>query len=574
MSHQFSLKIDPILGTGHILLNGQAIFSQSQLQVCTTQNFFDWYMDLPNLMFAEVNDYYSVSVECLDIQYELLRAVFSPVSECQSLKHISIKQNYSVEQRFSWLTEAARKMNFQLPEIPSFSVQTADRSIVDALPTFYRKYCKNNICQVNVWVVTQNAPASIPNDQLTDNDIILCENSVNGQNQIWGTPILCQEKEKWSTTISVWIDQMILLPYLLFCQEKLFRQNKNTSFDLNARLHMLTRDEPYVKLEFPQRIESGTTCPIKLSEFPKSNLSLRVSDPDLIVQTNDQLLAKKPGHATVAILSASGQVLQQKNIDVYFVKRVTSISLTLGNGSAILVGDSFTVRADCRPQGAENLSKAVWSVSPANALQNIGGGRFSALVAGKCTVTLKIEKVSQSIPLTIIPLATDIQLPGEIRLKLNAVPHPVSAVVLPNGSACREIRCSVADGNIAQWNPNTKSVVPISEGTTRLEAVAIGPSGNILFSKSCPITVLPEKSVITPPTLLTLAICCVILALLTAHTLFSRFAILGCAILFSVSAIVNGISLIRHRGTLSNKIQAGIAITGAIISTIILIILV
>ena len=56
MNHQFNVKIDPILGTGHILLNGQTLSSQSQMQICTTQNFFYWYRHLPDLMFAEIND--------------------------------------------------------------------------------------------------------------------------------------------------------------------------------------------------------------------------------------------------------------------------------------------------------------------------------------------------------------------------------------------------------------------------------------------------------------------------------------------------------------------------------------
>ena len=577
MRHQFNLKIDPILGTGHILLNSQAIFSQSQLQVCSTQNFFDWYKDLPELMFAEVNDNYSVCVECLEIQYDLLRAVFSSAKECKSLKHVSIKPKYSAEQRFSWLAEAASKINFTLPEIPQFSVQAVysdipyDRSIIDALPTFYRKHHRKNLSKVNVWLVTQNSSGSIPKSKLTDNDIILCDTTSNNESQILQVPILCQEKSKWCATIAIWIDQMIFLPYLLYCQESLFKKKAGFSFEVESRIHMLTRDEPYVMLTLPSRIESGTTCPIVLNEFPPTDLSLRISDPNLIIQKNDQLLAKKPGHATVAVISETGQVLHEKDLDVYFVNRVTSISLTSGKGNTILAGDSFTIQSDCRPLGAENLSKAVWSVSPANALKNIGGGQFSALVPGNCIVTLTVEKVSQSIPLTIVPLSTDIRLPAEIRFKVNAVPHRVSAVLLPNGSACKEIRCSVADGNIAQWNPNTKSVVPISEGTTKLEAFAIGPSGNVLFSKSCPITILPEKDIITPPTLLTIAISCAILALLTGNTPFFPFAMLGCAILFGASAIINGIPWIRHRGTTSNKIQTIIAAIGAIVSIIILI---
>lgn len=577
MNHQFNVKIDPILGTGHILLNGQTLSSQSQMQICTTQNFFYWYRHLPDLMFAEINDNYNVSVECLDIQFDLICIVFSSSAECQSLTHIPVTVHYSVEQRFAWLHEAAAKMGFQLPDVPKFSVQTrhntnsAAHITAPSLPVFYEKFCEmNSFCQVNIWLTAPNNMASIPTGKLTINDIILSEGADPNKASLFSVPVVCQNKSKWASTITTWVDQMILLPYLHYCQDALRKQNKATSFELESRIHMLTREEPYVQLNIPRRIETGTACNIELKEFPASNLSLHISDHNLVVQKNNQLFAQKPGRAEIMVTSSAGNILQKKALEVYFVNRVTSISLTSRKGSTILLGDNFTISADYRPQGAENLSKAVWSVSPTNVLKNIGGGQFSALVPGKCIVTLTVEKVSSSIPITVAPLSTDIRLPAEIRFKVNAAPYQVSAVLLPNGSACKEIRCNVPDGNIAQWNPNLKAVVPIAEGITQLEATAIGPMGNVLFSKSCPIVILPEKDIITPPTLLTLGICCAFLALLTGNTVFFPLALTGCAALFTACSVINGLPWIKHRGTKSNKIQASIAIPSAIISMILL----
>lgn len=580
MNHQFSLKIDPIMGTGHILLNNQSLFSQSQLQICTTQNFFDWYRELPALMFAEVNDNYSVSVECLDSQYELLCAVFATVGECQCIRHIPMKMHYSIEQRFSWLNEAASKMSITLPEIPKYSIQTGyasnpdDISIQNSLPAFYRKHCANSLCQVNIWLAQSVKLSTVPANQVTDNDIILCEDSGISQVQLSRIPIFHQSREKWNETITRWIDLMILMPYLVFCQESLIRRLNKASFDVVSRVRMLTREAPYVNLRIPARLECGTSGNIALDEFPQSTLSLRISNTDVLTQQNGKLFAKKAGRSAVAVLSGDGQVLQEKDMEVYFVPRVTSIALSSSKGNSILLGDTFTIRADCQPQGAVNVSKAVWSATPSNALNHIGGGRFTALSPGKCTVTLTIEKVSQDFSLTVIPLPNDIRLPSEIRLKVNATPQRVSAALHPSGSACKEIRCKVGDGSIAQWNPNTKSVVPISEGSTVFEATAIGPSGNVLFTKRCAITILPENDIITPPTLLTLAACFAILALLTAHTSFGILSLLSCLILCGAASIINGIPWVKHIATQENKNQTIIGIIGAVISLLILIALV
>lgn len=559
------------MGTGHILLNNQPLFSQSQLQICATQNFFDWYRDLPNLMFAEVNDNYSVSVECLDGQHELLCAVFTSVNECQHIRHIPISLHYSIEQRLSWLNEAASKMHVTLPAIPKYSIQTRyaanpyDRSVQNSLPVFYQNCRTDSLCQVNIWLMQSASLSSLPDNLVTDNDIILCDDAGTSQVQMSRVPVFHRNKSRWTDTITTWIDLMILMPYLVFCQECLSRQLSKASFYVEARVRMLTRDVPYVQLQTPTRLECGTSGAIVLEEFPQSSLSLRIANTEVLAHQNGILLGKKAGRTKVAIIYENGQVLQEKEVEVYFVKRVTSISLISASGTHILLGDTFTIQADCRPQGAVNISKAVWTTTPSHALKHIGGGRFMALAPGNCVVTLTIEKVRQDISLIIIPLPTDLRLPAEIRLKENASPQRVSAALSPVGTGCKEIRCKTTDGNIAQWNPNTKSIVPISEGSTFLEATAIGPSGNILFTKRCPITILPQNDIITPPTLLTLAACFAILALLTAHNSFGMLSLLICLILCVASSITNFIPWTKHIATQENKTQAIIGLIGAIV---------
>ena len=565
MMYHFRIIIDPIWGTANITLNQQAVSTQSQLQVCSAHNFFDWFNNLPNMFFSEVNDNYSVTVESITLQYELLRIVFSTVNECQSLNHIKKELTYSVEQRFAWLSEVSSKTCSSLPEVPCFSILSTKgplsftRTVIESMPAFYRKFWKVNANRVNIWLAAKDGLTSIPDDTITDYDIILCEDVQGKRNQTHSVPILYIEKSAWATIIKEWADQMIFIPYLIHCQEIIKQHKKASSFEIDSRVQMLTRDEPYVLFSLPQRVEVGTTCPIRINEFPPSSLCLKTSDPNCIVQQKDHLLAKQPGRAVVSLVSEKGSVLQRNNVEVFSVIRVTSINLKSGKGNTLLLGDSFSIQATCLPQGAENLAKAVWTVSPDHILKNQGNGCFSTCSPGKCTVSLTIESVSQSIQLNVVPLCRDIQLPSEIKVKAKAAPYRVSASLLPTGSACREIRCSVADKKIAQWDSNIKSLVPLSEGSTSLEAVAIGPLGNVLFVKSCPVTILPEKDIINPPTLVTLAICCAILSLLTSNSVFGHVTLLACGVLGSITGIINWIPVIKHQCTLSNKIQAVIA---------------
>lgn len=572
MIHQFSLKIDPIHGTGEVLLNKQPVFPQSQLQICTTQHFFEWYRVLPDLMFSEINDNYSVSVECPDIHFELLRTVFSSASECLTLTHTVCKSAYPVEKRLAWLNEAAAQTGSRLPEIPKFSIHFLynsdpdESTLLGSLSPFHRNLHTTGRSDVNIWIIGRNDPSIAFRELLTDNDMILCCDTNDHPPIDSKIPVIYQKQSMYPSVVEAWIEQMILFPYLLYCQEILRSKHPSSSFALESRIQMLTRNEPFVRLKLPSRIESGTSCPIELHEFPQSNLSLRISDPKLITQTANRLLAGKPGHTKIAVISENGNILQENDIDIYFVNRVTSISLTSSSGNTFLIGDRFTISANCHPQNAENLSQAVWSISPANVLRNIGRGQFAALAPGKCTVTLTIEKVSQSFSLTVVPLAADIRLPKEIRIKENAAPLRISAALLPAGSACKTLHCSVSDQHIARWDQNTHSVIPVAEGNTWMIVQAADTAGNLLFRKQCPITILPAKDIITPPTLLTLAVCCAVLAFFTANTMFFPFAMMGCIVFCIISTIANLIPWIKHRATKNNILQVSVSAAGLLLS--------
>lgn len=529
-------------------------------------------------MYDEVKDNYNVCVECPEIQHELLRAVFTQSGKCSSLKHTPVQLHYSLDQRLTWLNEAAQKLNVTLPEIPKFSFQagfTANpdtHSVLSTLPDFYQKLNTGTLCQMNIWLMPAAAADAVPADHVTPNDIILCTDSGSHPLRMAGNPIFYREKESCRELITGWIDLMILMPYLAFCQNMLLGQLNKAPFEVEARVRMLTRDDPYVVLRIPSKLESGTTGTVDLDEFPQSDLFLRIGNTDVLSQHGGKLLARKPGRTTVAVVNGEGHTLREESLEVYLINNVTSITLTSPKGDTILLGDTFSIRADCRPRNAANIAQAVWSVDPANALEDLGNGTFTARAAGKCRVTLTVGKVSRDLSVNILPLSTGLKLPSEIRFKVNAAPQTVSASVLPAGSACKEIRCSIADRSVAKWNSNTKCVVPISAGRTVFEAKAIGPDGKELFSRHCTVNILPEKDIVTAPVLPTLAIG---MAAITAlMILFGAphiaLAMGFCLILFAICAVVNIIPLAKHLATREDKIYAVIGIIGTIVCAVLL----
>ena len=153
MPYQLTLKINPITLTGQVLLNQQPFAAQSPLRICETHSFFDWYPDLPNLLFSEVNDDYILTVEGPDLSLAILHAVFSAVPQCRSLIRIPRQLHYSMELRYRWLTAAAAKLNISLPKVPRFSIQsgTGDSGTALAasgqLPPFIAAYAQILPCR-------------------------------------------------------------------------------------------------------------------------------------------------------------------------------------------------------------------------------------------------------------------------------------------------------------------------------------------------------------------------------------------------------------------------------------------
>lgn len=554
MPHQLMLKINPVTLTGQVLLNQQPFAPQSPLSICRTHSFFDWYRDLPQLIFSEVNDDYNLTVEGPDLSIAMLHTVFSAVPECHALTRISRPLHYSMELRHNWLMAAAAKLNITLPKAAYFSIQSgtgatgAAAAVISQLPPFYRSFCVNAQAQVNIWL-------EAPGRQTGPCELVLSGGSGSDTILPGGSPMFYRAPSDWPKLITEWVDRMLLAPYLFLCQIQLMGHMKNAGFETRAQIHMISRDEPWVELQLPSRMETGTLKKIQLQEFPSGNLRLIVGDPTVLSVNGFELQALKSGNTSLLVYSESGAELCKRSVQVYRVNRVNSIVLQLPRAE-FMVNETFSVTPSYTPANPDNLSKAQWSSTPSGVLTHLGNGRFHTTAPGKCRITLNVESVSQKIDLKVFPTPTSLQLPKDIRVKLNHTPVICHAALLPSGSKCQNIQCRTADPSIAVWDPGLKAVRPVAEGKTELLASVIGANGTCLFTQRCPVTVLPEKDIVTLPTMLTLAICCTVLSFLSycANNRSYIYLLLASCVCAVVSIATNATACFRYQATSANKL--------------------
>lgn len=578
MKHIFDMKVSPYTGTADLWLDGQRLSSQSQLQVCEIDPISNWYQDLPELLYSEINDDYALRVQCLEIEYLMLTAVFASRRECTDLSYTALVRKYDTKTRCQWLEEASNKMGIVLPDIPEFSLtSTMDAgvhktSILNGLDPFLKGKCKYTTDRkeaVNVVLTTLNSYSEGRQMGLSEDDLIVAVDESGREISVeLGQCLAIRANEKKALSlIQEWIDITILYPYMTFCYSKLCNAGKSASFYVRSRLQMLTREEPVVECRMPSQLECGLSANIVLDEFPPSNLTAKSSNPSVIAIQNGAVKALQAGSAQLEIFSETGKVLCKHPISVYVVPRVTSIDLSIAsiaNGGSVLQGAQFCVSANYMPSNATNIANARWSVSPANSLIMLGPGRFQALNPGRCTITVQVDKVMQSISVQVIPLPKQIRMAPEIRIKLNSSPVPFHATLEPIGSGCRSISVKVLDSSIARWDPNSKSVIAMDEGDTTLEVSALDANGKTILRQTCKVIVLPENDIVTPPTYPTIIVVCAILAILTATTILSLLATI-CGGIISALVITRNIGpVLQKNGTRQNQIELGMGVAGAL----------
>lgn len=564
MNHVFDIKINLYIGNAEIFLDGNTISSQSQLRVCGTNNFFNWYCMLPNLLYAEVNDKYKLRVEGSNIQYCLLQTVFNHNQECVSIEYIPYKSHYSIQQRIEWMIDVYKELNVQLPVVPRYSLE----SRFNIVSNFYKQYWTNSKGALAIYVVYKNHKVDecILRGVAKDDLVVLVDDSCKEYViEVQKCHVIKTNAQSLKMVLEEWLNLMIFAPYLAYGYKVLAQSNKKGSFKCEAKKQMLIREEPVIRSNIADKVEVGHSIKINIEEFPQTALTLRIRNTSVVIQQGDCLVGRCPGNTSIDIISENGNVLMSQNISVFRVDRVTDISLSSPSGQNILLGDSFKIVATWKPSNAQNLNKAVWSCDNNGVLKNVGGGTFKAERNGTSTVTLAIENVKKSIVITVMKQPTDIKMPTEIKAKINKTTAPFSAILFPSGSACKNMDVRIADTQIATWDSIKKEICPISEGTTELIVSGYDTKGQIVVQKKCRVVILPEKDVITPPTIPTLMVVSLALAILTIRSeLFIPCLVTG-FVLSVVEIVMNSIPLVKHSGCNINKYRVMAGIVASII---------
>lgn len=541
MKNHFDVIIDRYWNTATVMLNQVPVPQYSPLARCATSPVEAWIQDLPAMLHREVNSEYTLRISCHPYLCHFLKSFFEKEPMCKDIQTCSEQQSFSTASRLSWAQEAASELKYILPKQTPIAI-TAEYTLQATIhnsPHFSKidsslfYFTSGNNGSVHL---IQSIKELLPYTQANPKEIAYCITDddiyVNMHQYM---PVVFGRIEDFPRFLTDYYDYSFCRPYLLSIHAELLKQcnGKTVSFFTRAKIDMIMKDNPSVQLTVPRRVELGNVVNYKVVSFPSTNLQIESVTPGIVSSKGVDMVASAVGKTTLQVYGSRHELLAESEIEVYAVRRVTSIRLsTLNNETTFLQGSTISISTSFNPANAENLQYAKWSVSNPQVLTQVGSGTFEAVGFGFCRITLSVEKVSAYIDISILQQATDIQLPTVIDLKVNAAPFKLTGQLVPSGAACKDIVCRVIDTSVAIWNSGNKSVCPVSEGSTKLEIALTNAQDKIIHRKYCDVNILPSETIITPdPSMAFLCLCAFFVLLTIGNALLplSLTLLMGCA---------------------------------------------
>jgi len=587
VGNAFIIKYDYFHSNLSVLQNGKATSQLSQFSRCNNQPFDVWFSELPQYCIAEANNSFSIDFTGGEIHSLILRSIFTSCEQCNSYKFS--REIINASHRIKWFNELCLAIHNQSHKLSISISSTITNYSIDKISnnSVFRKLDNTHFIFSDM---LDTAVAFSYKSKDYSSDIIISNTDDHiqqlGLNRASNIPqlvirlsndspkflgvnnnayfISCDSNSMLSI-IRNWMCDFILPSYYLTFQRLLASNSTiQTNHNLKTKCDMLTSTVPYLKLKIDSKIKLGQTIAFEFIKYPedlKCTISADNQSAASVGKRGTQLFLnpqKEGNYKLVARVKEHPELFTSADFLIYRYINVNSIGFN-SLPKQIAVGDTFQIQYTVTPTNAHDRNQVSWEIVPQNKTISFqGGNTFAALKPGKCTVTLRVGKASQSISVTILDAAKDIKFDkSSISVKLGNNSSIITTIVSPPNCAVGTIKYHVSDPSILSFDRVNGQIITKAEGSAVLTAVLLDKSGRLVSDCKCNITVTPPKDIITPDPLSVIA-----LLLLISYILLFSFDTLSntCGFAFIVVSII---SIIKKRSVYT--------VVSCIISVVILI---
>ena len=494
-----------------ILLNGKPLSQRSAIMQYIGEPMYRWCEKLPQLMYSEIDDMFSVEYCGNIMESVVLDKIFGDYQHCVGFSYIEPVLNMSIQERMIEIN------NLVISKISQEFAPEAFKANFDGSKNILEKWrdyiseidIRNRICRIDIDISSSYPPKGTKFIIAEDYDeaqkisldttvneyaFILFENSLSGfcfcRNGYYGFGF---NSESFFDMVFECLQLYPLSDIIYLCAKRVQKHlNDEKSFE---DLQKIISTESIVKVNIPERIECSTGAPIEIKVFPSEApfpvLDFKYQFENIISCTQQRIFGISPGKVKVEVyIKGEYTPLTSQTVTVYSRNRISSITLSDQN-LTMGINSLYELSYEFVPRDADNTSSIKWYSSDRKIADVNEKGFVKALSLGKCTIYCSAGKVFAQCSVTVLPYAEEIVFNGDSSITELVVPLHGSVSfyikVCPENAIDRNVIAS--SSNLMTANIVGDSIVGLAVG----EAVITAENSSKSLRRSLKVRVLDEK---------------------------------------------------------------------------------
>ena len=503
-----------------ILLNGKSVISKnSGILQYMNEPFYSWCTELPDSLYRELGEDYSVVYMGRTEEMNVLTKVFGKYAHCKSVTTRQYALSKSVQERMIELSRIIKENSLnRLPgtTIPAVFVGSKE-SIQRWKDDIGQLDVRNQYCSVGVRIEKDTG-------NISADDVVFYiddgEQEKNIQNISIGRNYVFVLDEKAPSGFAGAYDNIfsyginrdnffdVLFECLLLfpladsfsCYARNMERYVNDS-RVKRKIQALLAVKPCIYISADTRIEKGCSVPLNVQTEPEGaaipGLIFEYQVPDIVECTQQRVLGHNPGKTKVLVYEkGTAEPVTELQFEVYERNRISSIDLS---DYSLIVGegDRFGMSCQYLPEDADNTDKLQWYSSDDSVATVNNTGFIVANAPGDCRIYCAAEKVSQYCELTVKPYMQKLELLFDEEQPIHidvGEKWKIPYSVCPQGTIDGEVIFTSSNLMIANLSEN--EITGVKDGEVDITVENVG--GN--FRKDFHVIVGEGNEVISQPT--------------------------------------------------------------------------
>lgn len=421
-----------------VLLNGKNMISQnSALLQYMNEPFYKWCTVLPELLYRELGEDYSVIYQGRDEEAKILSREFDKEPHCIRMETRKYELSKTIQERMIELSKMIKSNH--LIRLPGGIIDVVFVGRREMLEKWKHKIeqidVHNQYCTVKIHMTEQKDTKHLPvksvpfflteetgASAMKDTDVpweysfLLSEKTEPGYCKVDGNTFIYGIDE--NHFFDVVFECLLLFPLAeCFAHYALSLSECVKDLQMKRKLQALLSVKPCVYIQVENKIERGCSVPVLIQTEPENakipGLMFDCRIPGIVSCSQQRIYGEKAGKTQILVYEKGmAEPFDTLEIEVYERNRIREIDLS---DYSQMVGAGSVVSLTCTyyPADADNTDKLQWYSDNREVAVVNRNGTVTALTAGTCRIYCAAESVAAYCQLEVKPYLRSMKLPDE-----------------------------------------------------------------------------------------------------------------------------------------------------------------